>query len=82
MNRHLPIFVYGTLKRGEEREAMWPRWPVRVEAATTLGILYDIGPYPALAAGDDVVEGERLRRLLPLAWPELKQRWGNGETER
>jgi gamma-glutamylcyclotransferase (GGCT)/AIG2-like uncharacterized protein YtfP len=42
MNEPLPIFVYGTLKRGEEREGKWPRRPTR----------------PALAEGDDVVAGE------------------------
>lgn len=58
MNEPLPIFVYGTLKRGEERATLWPCKPQRVEVATTLGRLFDLGPYPALVAGDDVVEGE------------------------
>lgn len=58
MNERLPIFVYGTLKRGQVRERMWPKEPVRVEVATTLGRLFDLGPYPALVSGDDVVEGE------------------------
>lgn len=57
-NKHLSIFVYGTLKRGQVRERMWPRKPVRVEAATTAGALFDLGPYPALVQGSDVVEGE------------------------
>lgn len=58
MKEYLPIFVYGTLKRGQVREGMWPRKPLRVEGATTLGTLYDLGPYPALVSGEDVVEGE------------------------
>lgn len=58
MNQQLPIFVYGTLKRGESREPLWPAQPARVEGATTLGSLYDLGPYPALIPGSDVVAGE------------------------
>jgi gamma-glutamylcyclotransferase (GGCT)/AIG2-like uncharacterized protein YtfP len=52
------IFVYGTLKRGEVRERMWPRQPLVIEPAEVRGALYDLGPYPALAAGDDRVAGE------------------------
>src|SRR5438093_3247250 len=44
----LPVFVYGTLKRGEERARCWPRSPERVVPATTQGRLYDLGTYPAL----------------------------------
>ena len=54
----LPVFVYGTLKRGEERAEMWPREPVKVDEATVRGRLLDLGPYPALTDGDDVVAGE------------------------
>ena len=54
----LPVFVYGTLQRGEEREPLWPCKPLRIAAATTRGHLYDLGPYPALTAGTDVVLGE------------------------
>ena len=64
MNESLPVFVYGTLKRGEERERLWPNKPRKVEIATTLGKLYDLGPYPGLVEGDDVVEGE-LWHLAP-----------------
>ncbi|MGV3486875.1 MAG: gamma-glutamylcyclotransferase family protein [Planctomycetaceae bacterium] len=42
------IFVYGTLKRGECRESMWPRRPLQIRPAYVRGQLYDIGPYPAL----------------------------------
>jgi len=56
------VFVYGTLKRGEERERCWPRKPLFVEPATVLGRLVDLGPYPALlppvADDRDVVLGE------------------------
>lgn len=42
------VFVYGTLKRGQERERCWPRTPQSVEPATIWGRLFDLGPYPAL----------------------------------
>jgi gamma-glutamylcyclotransferase (GGCT)/AIG2-like uncharacterized protein YtfP len=52
------VFVYGTLKRGGCRERCWPRQPLRVEPATAHGTWYDLGPYPALAEGDDSIAGE------------------------
>jgi gamma-glutamylcyclotransferase (GGCT)/AIG2-like uncharacterized protein YtfP len=56
--RPTAVFVYGTLKRGQEREGCWPREPRVVERATVRGALFDLGPYPALAEGEDVVAGE------------------------
>ncbi len=58
MPEHLPIFVYGTLKRGEVRARCWPRSAAHVVPATTQGWLYDLGPYPALIDGTDTVVGE------------------------
>ena len=58
MNEPLPIFVYGTLQRGEERSNRWPHAPVCVERATIRGQLRDLGPYPALIDGDGIVLGE------------------------
>jgi gamma-glutamylcyclotransferase (GGCT)/AIG2-like uncharacterized protein YtfP len=55
------VFVYGTLKRGQCREKMWPRQPLAVEIALTLGQLYDLGPYPGLVEGTDRVLGELWR---------------------
>ena len=55
---HHPIFVYGTLQRGAERESMWPCKPVSIEWATTRGRLHDLGPYPALTDGSDLIRGE------------------------
>ena len=52
------VFVYGTLKTGQERERQWPVPPLAVRRAWTLGRLYDLGPYPALIPGDDRVLGE------------------------
>jgi len=52
------FFVYGTLQRGEVREKFWPRAPLRVEPAFTLAKLHDLGPYPAIVAGNDRIRGE------------------------
>ena len=52
------VFVYGTLQRGECRARYWPHPPQQVEDATIRGRLYNLGPFPALAAGDDAVAGE------------------------
>jgi len=57
-DRHLPIFVYGTLKRGEERARCWPYAPTKIEWATIRGELRDLGPYPALVEGTELVLGE------------------------
>jgi gamma-glutamylcyclotransferase (GGCT)/AIG2-like uncharacterized protein YtfP len=58
------VFVYGTLKRGECRARFWPRDPIALEPAVIRGRLYDLGPYPALAPGDDAIRGE-LWRFAP-----------------
>lgn len=58
MAESLPIFVYGTLKLGEERSCRWPYPPQSVEPAVTRAELYDLGPYPAILPGDDPVAGE------------------------
>ena len=52
------VFVYGTLMRGGSRGALWPRRPLRVERAKAQGVLYDLGPYPAMVAGEGQVGGE------------------------
>ena len=52
------IFVYGTLKRGQVRAPLWPHRPVSVVPGKIRGELYDLGPYPALARGNDWVGGE------------------------
>jgi gamma-glutamylcyclotransferase (GGCT)/AIG2-like uncharacterized protein YtfP len=58
LTRQLPIFVYGTLQRGEERTPCWPHPPRQVDWATVRGQLFDLGPYPALTPGDDRILGE------------------------
>lgn len=52
------IFVYGTLKRGHLRAAVWPRPPLAIRPATIRAALYDVGPYPAIGEGEDRVLGE------------------------
>lgn len=61
------LFVYGTLKRGECRESLWPRKPAQICEAFILARMYDLRDYPAIrvdpgntwderdaaAAGDD-----------------------------
>jgi gamma-glutamylcyclotransferase (GGCT)/AIG2-like uncharacterized protein YtfP len=57
------LFVYGTL-----RPALATGWPGKlvgdlevVATATVAGVLYDLGDYPGMLAGDGVVHGELLR---------------------
>ncbi len=57
-SKQLPIFVYGTLQRGECREACWPHRPAAVIPGTVEAALYDLGAYPGIVAGEDTVEGE------------------------
>lgn len=61
---HLPLFVYGTLRRGESAEGEVAAAVVRRVPARTRGRLLAIGaPYPAAVLGPDEttwVEGELL----------------------
>lgn len=52
------VFVYGTLKRGQQRANLWPHAPLDVQVATLRARLFDLGPYPAIVEGNDLVEGE------------------------
>lgn len=54
----LAIFVYGTLKREQLRGRLWPRPALSIEPAIAKGTLYDLGPYPGLVDGDQLVLGE------------------------
>lgn len=51
-------FVYGTLKRGQCREVLWPRSPLAVVPAWIRGDLYTRPDYPALDSGSGRVLGE------------------------
>ncbi len=59
------IFVYGTLQRGEQRAHCWPRSPLCIDWATVRGELHDLGEYPALVAGEDLILGELWRFAEP-----------------
>ena len=53
-------FVYGTLKRGQANHHLIAAAVRSATPATIHGRLYDVGPFPALAEGDDAVRGELL----------------------
>ena len=53
------VFVYGTLKRGQCRETMWPRAALSIRPGYVRGWLFDLGPYPAMWCADcDELENE------------------------
>ena len=52
------IFVYGTLKKNQLRGSLWPRPPIALGPAITLGELWGLGSYPGLHPGSDWVLGE------------------------
>ncbi len=53
------VFVYGTLRRGEQRDINLlkpaPRW---MGQASVEGVLYDLGDYPGLVLGIDQYPGQ------------------------
>ncbi|MCY7371052.1 MAG: gamma-glutamylcyclotransferase [Polaromonas sp.] len=72
--RHSPprlVFVYGTLRRGEERDInLLAPAPTALGAASVAGRLYDLGSYPGLRlGGPGWVEGE-----VYAVSPELERR--------
>lgn len=54
------VFVYGTLRRGEQRDINLltpaPRW---VGPASVEGVLYDLGDYPGLVLGRDAYRSQQ-----------------------
>ncbi|MEO1618257.1 MAG: gamma-glutamylcyclotransferase family protein [Planctomycetota bacterium] len=52
------VFVYGTLKRGQCREHLWPHRPTRIVVARLQAELWGRHDYPALSPGDHLVTGE------------------------
>ncbi|MES2510478.1 MAG: gamma-glutamylcyclotransferase family protein [Pseudomonadota bacterium] len=76
-DRH--VFVYGTLRRGEQRDInrLKPT-PVFVGAATLAGTLYDLGSYPGLQLGGGrAVLGEvyRISAELEAVLDEIEEVW-------
>ena len=57
------VFVYGTLRRGEQRDINLlkptPRW---VGRASVEGVLYDLGDYPGPVLGIDHHPGQKMVR--------------------
>ena len=53
------VFVYGTLRRGEQRDINFltpvPRW---IGPASVEGVLYDLGEYPGLVLEREPVPGQ------------------------
>ena len=70
------LFVYGTLKVGESRGNLFQseiNGKYKIEKATIKAKLYDLGPYPAIVVGNDIVYGEAvilqeglLDKMLPI----------------
>ena len=52
------FFVYGTLKKSQLRGGLWPRRPLEILPAIIQADLFDLGPYPAAAYGDNWLMGE------------------------
>jgi gamma-glutamylcyclotransferase (GGCT)/AIG2-like uncharacterized protein YtfP len=44
--------------RGQSRERYWPHAPLRIDPAVIRAALYDVGAYPGIGPGDDLVRGE------------------------
>ena len=66
------FFVYGTLKSGNSRAKAWPHPPSSIQIGYTQAKLFDLGPYPALAEGEDWVQGE-LWQFEPQFVPDTTQ---------
>jgi len=52
------VFVYGTLKRGQCREKLWPLPPLSVTTGWIHAELFGRSDYPAIRTGGDRVLGE------------------------
>lgn len=51
------LFVYGTLKPGYRNYAHIEQLVISSQPATTRGFLFDLGSYPALVPGGDMIDG-------------------------
>ena len=81
------FFVYGTLKRGQCNESVWPGKPVSIQKAWTHGALFAGPHYPAMKAGQSKVFGELWRferSMIPavtVKLDELEGTDGNGPED-
>ncbi|MES2364039.1 MAG: gamma-glutamylcyclotransferase family protein [Pseudomonadota bacterium] len=73
------VFVYGTLRRGEQRDINFlqpaPEWAGQ---ASLQGVLYDLGVYPGiLLGGEGLVHGEvyRISPALERQLDEIEEVW-------
>lgn len=58
-NNSIPVFVYGTLKRGHGNYMrLLHGRAVFVATGAVKGDLFDLGPFPAMKEGDGTVHGE------------------------
>jgi len=55
------LFVYGTLKEGEINHGLVEPYARSIGPGWIPGRLYDVGDFPALAEGEDRVQGEIVR---------------------
>ncbi len=55
------LFVYGTLKEGEINHGLVEPYARSISPGWIPGRLYDVGDFPALAEGEDRVQGEIVR---------------------
>lgn len=55
------FFVYGTLKRGQRNERVWPTEATEILVAWAHGQLFGRSDYPAMKPGSDRVLGELWR---------------------
>ena len=74
------VFVYGTLRRGEQRDINLLRpAPVWVGRGSVGGLLYDLGSYPGLvtAEGAERVQGEvyAISAVLEQQLDEIEEVW-------
>ncbi len=78
------VFVYGTLKRGQCRESLWPLRPLKICEACVLGSLFARDDYPAMTAGQDRVLGELWQfgaAELPMVLKSLDQIEGTNQAD-
>jgi gamma-glutamylcyclotransferase (GGCT)/AIG2-like uncharacterized protein YtfP len=69
--KHLPVFVYGTLRRGQSNYSILQGHTIREEQACLHGAqLYDLGFFPMAIEGEGVVSGE-LMHIRPVTYQEV-----------
>lgn len=77
------LFVYGTLRPKLASGGQWLliKDLVCVGKATVKGILYDLGPYPAMKHGEGVVVGDLLHVPEPIQFDALDEYEGANDAQ-